>query len=193
MATVPIIRKNIYGWNIKKKIVLCIHCLHCIYSFLLKRYAHSIFAGGWANVPTQQKKSICARPFDQKLGSSLIFFMCRRLFDQIIWSSFIYFFFWAQQFDQDLGYSWIYFFCLHTTIQQKYMVFFHLFFLYCTTIWPKLRVHIDLFLIFLLEHSTKNYGPHWFIYFIFTQPFDKNVWLGTSVTWPKAVFSKILI
>ena len=38
------------------------HCtqdfLRCIYLFLLKRYAHGIFATGWPNVPTQQKKPV---------------------------------------------------------------------------------------------------------------------------------------
>ena len=46
----------------------------------------------------------------------------------------------------------LYFFYLHTTIQWKYMVFFHLLFLLCT-----------------------SKCPHWFIYFIFTPPFDQNV------------------
>ena len=85
--------------------------------------------------------------------------MCTRPLDQIIWSSFIYFFFWERPFDQDLGYSLIYFLYLHTTIRQKYRVLFHLFF-------------------FLVgNHSAKNYGPHhWFISYICTRPFDKNIW-----------------
>ena len=85
--------------------------------------------------------------------------MCTRPLDRIIWSSFIYFFFWERPFDQDLGYSLIYFLYLHTTIRQKYRVLFHLFF-------------------FLVgNHSAKNYGPHhWFISYICTRPFDKNIW-----------------
>ena len=38
------------------------HCIQeifrCIYLFLLKRYAHGIFATGWPNVLTQQKKHV---------------------------------------------------------------------------------------------------------------------------------------
>ena len=62
----------------------------------------------------------------------LIFFICTRLFDQIIWSSFIYSFFSAQPFNQKLGSSLTYLFHFHTTIRQKYSIwssFFHFFFL----------------------------------------------------------------
>ena len=56
-----------------------------------------------------------------------ISFICKRPFNQNIWSSFIYFFY------------------LHTT--NSTMVLFHLFFLYCTTIRPRIIVLIDLFLL----------------------------------------------
>ena len=88
-----------------------------------------------------------ARPFDQKLGSTLIyFFMCTRPFDLIIGSSFIYYFFSAQPFDQKLESSLIYIFHLHTIIRQKYMIFFISFILsLCSTIRPKLRILINFF------------------------------------------------
>ena len=98
-----------------------------------------------------------ARPFDQKLGSTLIyFFICTRPFDQIIGSSFIYYFFSARPFDQKLGSLLIFFFHLHTTIRQKYMIFF-LSFIHslCTTIRPKNRVLVNLLLLFVHDHSTK--------------------------------------
>ena len=110
-----------------------------------------------------------ARPFDRKLGSSLIFFffICTRPFDQIIGSSFIYYFFSARPFDHKLGSLLIFFFHLHTTIREKYMIFFHLFFLrarpldqklrssliflFVTTIRPKLRIILTLkFIIFFI-------------------------------------------
>ena len=57
---------------------------------------------------------ICAQPFDQKLGFSLIyFFICTRPFNQVIGSSFIFYFFSARSFDQKLGFTLIYFFHLH--------------------------------------------------------------------------------
>ena len=56
------------------------------------------------------------------------------------------------------------------------MVFFHLFFLLNATIPPKIKVHTDLFLLFVHHHSTKKHGPQWFIFFMCTRPFDKNIW-----------------
>ena len=43
------------------------------------------------------------------------------------------------------------------------MVLFHLIFLLCMTIQPKIRAHTDLFLFFVIDHSTKVYGPLSFI------------------------------
>ena len=68
------------------------------------------------------------------------------------------------------------FFYVHATIRPKYMVLFHLFFLLNTTIRPKLKAHTDLFLLFVHYHSTKIHDPHWFIFFMCTRPFDKNIW-----------------
>ena len=56
------------------------------------------------------------------------FIICTRLFDQIIWSSFIYSF-CVRPFDVKLGSSLIYLFHLRTTIKRKYVVLIHLFFL----------------------------------------------------------------
>ena len=80
-----------------------------------KKICSFLFFSGW--------------PFDQKLGSSLIyFFLCARnhltkIYDPL---SFI--------------------FLLSTTIQRKCMIFFHLLFLLSMTIQPKIKIHTDLFL-----------------------------------------------
>ena len=68
------------------------------------------------------------------------------------------------------------FFYVDATIRPKYMVLFHLFFLLNTTIRPKIKVHTDLFLLFVHHHSTKIHGHQWFIFFMCTRPFDKNMW-----------------
>ena len=87
-----------------------------------------------------------ARPFDQNLGSSLIYFfyLCTTIqpkirilinffyawsFDQDLGSSLVYCFFDERSSDQNLNSPLIYFFHLHTKIRQKYNIFFHLFFL----------------------------------------------------------------
>ena len=80
------------------------------------------------------------------------------------------------------------------TIRPKYMVLYHLFFHLCTISRPTARVLTDLFLLFVHEHSTKifgslsfnlsivhdhstkNEGPHWFISFMSTRPFDQIIW-----------------
>ena len=95
---------------------------------------------------------------------------------QNIWSSFICSFVCERSFDQELWSSLTYFFYLHTTIRPKYMVFFHLFFLLCTTIRLKIMALFNLFLLFTHDDSTKNYSPHWFIFFMCKQPFDQNIW-----------------
>ena len=80
-----------------------------------------------------------AWPFDQKLGSSLIyFFMCTQPSDQNIWSSFIYTFFWAQPFNKKLRSTLIFFFYMYTAIQ------------------PKVRVLINLLVLYLHDNSTKT-------------------------------------
>ena len=89
----------------------------------------------------------CAQPFDQKLGSSFIYFFylymtirpkIRVLID-------LFFFICTRPFDLKLGSSLIYLFHLHATIRQKYMIVFHLFFL-C---------------------AQPNSGPHYYYYFFF--------------------------
>ena len=52
---------------------------------------------------------------------------------------------------------------------------FILFFLR-TTIRPRIMVLIDLFLLFPINHSTKICGLHSFISFVYTRPFDQNIW-----------------
>ena len=82
--------------------------------------------------------------------------MCKRPFDENIWSSFIYSFFSAWPFDQKLGSSLMYFFYLHTTIRQKYMIFFVPFiFSLRTTLRTKIRILISLLLLFAHNQSTK--------------------------------------
>ena len=54
----------------------------------------------------------------------------------------------------------IYIFHLHSTIRRKYMVLFHVIFDLCTT----MHDLINLFLLCARNHSTKNWGPHRFIY-----------------------------
>ena len=79
----------------------------------------------------------------------------------------------------------------HST--KIYGRFFHIFFLLCMTIQPRLRVLTDFF-FFSHDHSkemyrplsyhsflclqpfSRNQGPHLFIYFICTQPFDQIIW-----------------
>ena len=117
------------------------------------------------------------KPFDQNLGSPLIYFFymhttirqkCMILFHLI--------FLLCTTIRPKIRSTLIYFSYLHTTIQQKYMVLFHLFFLLCstirlkikvhtdlflyTTIQPKVRVLINLFILFVHDHSTENQGPH---------------------------------
>ena len=67
-------------------------------------------------------------------------------------------FFCTRPFDQELWSSLIYFFDLHKTIR------------------PRIMALIDLFLSFPINHSTKIYGLHSFISFIYTRPFDQYIW-----------------
>ena len=56
------------------------------------------------------------------------------------------------------------------------MMPFNFSFFVCTTIWPKIMILIDLFLLFAHDRLTKIYGLHSFISFIYTRPFDQNIW-----------------
>ena len=133
-----------------------------------------------------------AWPFDQKLGSSLIyFFFFSQPSDQNIWSSFIYTFFWAQPFNkniwpfsiycffcpwpfsQKLRSTLIYFFICTRPFNQKLgSLLIYWFYIY-TTIQPKLRVLINLLLLFVRGdddclggyHPTPLYCPlYWCIF-----------------------------
>ena len=72
--------KGKYLWlKYYKKIVLYIYIVyktfHVVFiHFYWKDMSIAIFASGRANVPTKPKKPISARPFDQKVGPSLIYF-----------------------------------------------------------------------------------------------------------------------
>lgn len=75
-----------------------------------------------------------------------ILIMFTELFNQNIWSSFIYFFF-----------------CLYMTILRKYIVLFYLFlFCSCMIIRPKIRTFIDWFLLFVHDHLNKIKGNSYF-------------------------------
>ena len=83
---------------------------------------------------------LCARPFEQKLGSSLIyFFYLHTTIQQKYMIVFLLFFLCAQPFDQKLGSSSMYFFHLYTTIQPKlgrgHSYFLIYSFLNCANIW----------------------------------------------------------
>ena len=101
-----------------------------------------------------------ARPFDQKIRSTLIyFFICTRAFDQKLGSPLIYFI-CTRSFGQKLGPPMIHFFYLHTTIRPNYRGLFHSLFLQCTIIRPQIRVLINLFTLFVHDHSTKSQGSY---------------------------------
>ena len=95
----------------------------------------------------------------------LFFFFCTRPFDQNIWSPFIYS-------------------LLQTTIRPKNMVLFNLFLLFTHDNLTKIYGLLSFIVSFVQDHSndhdhddlTKNYGPHWFIFFICKRPFDRNIW-----------------
>ena len=79
------------------------------------------------------------RPFNQKLGSSLIYFF--RL-DTTSWQQYMI-----------LSHL---FFLLRSTIRPKIRVHTDLLLHLCTTIRPKFMVLINLFILFVHDHSTKN-------------------------------------
>ena len=98
-----------------------------------------------------------AWPFDQKLGSSLIyFFMCTQPSDQNIWSSFIYTFFWAQPFNKNIWSFSIYCFFCPWPFDEKLRSTLIFFFYMYTAIQPKVRVLINLLVLYLHDNSTKT-------------------------------------
>ena len=93
--------------------------------------------------------------------------MCTRLFDQNIWSSFIYSFFCAQPFDQKIRSTLIHFFICTRPFDQKLgSSLIYLFYLY-TTIRPKIRVLINLIFFLVHDHSTKVIGHSYFLIYYF--------------------------
>ena len=107
---------------------------------------------------------LCAQPFDQKLGSSLIHFF---YVDTTIRPKYVIpihlFLLCARPFEQKLGSSLIYFFYLHTTIRQKYMTLFHLFFLCARPFDQQLSSSLIYFFCLHSIIRQKIYGPLSFI------------------------------
>ena len=139
-----------------------------------------------------------ARPFDQNLGSPLIYFfylhttirlkymalfhliflLCTTIRPRLsqLGSSLAYFFICTRPFDKKCIVLFHLFFLLFTTIRPKLGSSLIYFFYLYTTIQPNYMVLFHLFfLYFVHDHSTKNQGPH----FICTRPFDRN--LGPSL------------
>ena len=96
-----------------------------------------------------------AWPFDQKLGSALIyFFICTRPFVKSIWSfilSFVHDHSTKIRVHTDL---FLLFAHDHSTKIYEFFISFIL--PLCTTIRPKFRVLINLFFLFVHDHSTKS-------------------------------------
>ena len=89
------------------------------------------------------------------MGSTLIFFICTRPFDQFIGSSFIYFIYsLVDNHSTKKMSSLIYFFHLHTTIWQTFKNFLSFIISLCTTIQSKNRVLINFLFLFVHDHST---------------------------------------
>ena len=115
-----------------------------------------------------------ARPFVQKLGTSLIYFvyMCTTIQTKymVLFHLFIYLFiylficlFLCATIRSKIRVPLIYIFYLRTAIRSKYTVLFHLFFLLCRTILPKIWVLSGLLSLFAPDHLIKIYGPFSFI------------------------------
>ena len=108
-----------------------------------------------------------AQPFDQALGSSLIYlFYMHATIRQKYMVFFHLIFLFCTTIRPKIRVLIDLFFYVHATIRPKYMVFFYLFILSNTTIRPKIRVHTDLFLLFVHHHSTEILGPHLFIFYV---------------------------
>ena len=119
-----------------------------------------------------------ARPFDQNLGSPLIylfymhtiigekymvlfhliFLLCTIIRPKIGVHTDL-FFFCTRPFEKSIWSSFIQsFFCVGPFDQKLRSILIYIF-MY-TTIRPKVRVLINLFILFVHDHSTKNQGPH---------------------------------
>ena len=100
-----------------------------------------------------------ARPFDQNLGSSLIYlFYMHATIRQKYMVFFHLIFLFCTTIRPKIRVVIDLLFYVHATIRPKYMFLFHLFFLLSTTVRPKITVHTDLFLLFVHDYSTKIYG-----------------------------------
>ena len=100
-----------------------------------------------------------ARPFNQNLGSPLIYlFYMHATIRQKYMVFFHLIFLFCTTIRPKIRVVIDLFFYVHATIRPKYMFLFHLFFLLSTTVRPKITVHIDLFLLFVHDYSTKIYG-----------------------------------
>ena len=104
-----------------------------------------------------------------------ISFICIRPFNQNIWSSFIYSFLCAQQFDHRLWPTLTDYFYLHMTIWWKTRGLTDLFRLFLHDHSTQIFGPLSFILSFVHDNSTKNYGLHWLISFIYTWPFDQNI------------------
>ena len=117
-----------------------------------------------------------ARPFDQNLGSSLIYlFYMHATIRQKYMVFFHLIFLFCTTIRPKIRVLIGLFFYVHATIRPKYMVLLHLFFLLNITIGPKIKIHtdffylfttirqkymvlIDLFFLWARDHSTKIDG-----------------------------------
>ena len=98
-----------------------------------------------------------AWPFDQKLGSPLIFFMCTRPFDRNIQSSFIYSFFWARP------------------IQPKIKVHTDLFLFFCTRPFDKTAWSSFIYSFFCARPFHKNIWSSFIYSFFCARPLDQKL------------------
>ena len=145
--------------------------MHCIYKTFWVPFIHfywkdkptAFLTLGGLMCPQQKKRSFCARPGDQKLGSSL-FLLCVHDHSTELYGPLSFIFSFVHDHStKTQGTHWFISFICTRTFDKNFLVPFHLFFLLCTTIRPKIRVLIDLFLLFVRDHSTEIYDPLSFI------------------------------
>ena len=111
-----------------------------------------------------------ARPFDQNLGSPLIyFFYVHPTMRPKYMVLFHLFFLQCTTIRPKIRVHIDLFFYLHTTIRPNHRVLFHLFYSFFTArqVPLKVWVFIDIFLSFAHDHSTKIYDLLSFIYSFF--------------------------
>ena len=155
----------------------------------MKLWTHTAFSFPWVTSGTKTQNIwssfifclICARPFDQELWSSLIYFFYLQttirpksmvlisLFLLLahyhltkIYGPFSFIFSFVHDYSIK-NYDPHWFISFYTAIRPKYIVLFRLFFHLRTTILPKIWSLIDLFCLFEHNHWTKIHGPLSFI------------------------------